>query len=953
MKGVNLKKIGAIVAGATILASSVAFAGLMFDNTALVDDNGQPVAKVVLGSKAAPSDGAVAAAIAAKIAGAAYKKVTYTAAVPNDATGTCTAGASNGTCAVSDEKVTLEVTVPGATNAGVHEFATLIGDYIDKRLQNRVNTNPEDLYSQDVSEASADANPFDLGSTAILSDEDLYKVDSKKFMPFNSATLTDSQTGDSYTETQSVWVKGTTEYADSDGKIEFKPDMIVYQVKFDTADHSGIPVCTDDVNGDKDYAACQSTDAEYIGKHRLAVQFLGSTWIITDMTPDTTSLTTTTDASSGSGTVTLAKESVYGIVNIGETLDTSDGQLKIRLDDISTPVGSDQTAPAIVSFLRSDGSVISQDQIEPGETLEKIVGGVTYKIKVYQTAPGYTLGAKWAEMALLENELTLNDGDTVDDEDNENWNVELIWKNKDAGTPGDADVDDPDTLRSILLYRDAFTFSGENVAMVEGDSLNVIEDPVAYKLTYQGLNLKSSDYDTLKYTKGNGQSVDVGAYTVELGDYIKVTSQDESAFSGSGGEGDTLYYVGLGQFDIIDGEVDLDEDGATDGDDDGYIVTKDGTVYKVIDATIDVDGNGIINGSDDKSDVIFYDGADEQVDIIDGLVDVDEDTDTDSSDDNADTVNELTNSNIAAANAVYLIKQTATSNEYYVSDTFTGETTVDYANAGELASTTDGGVISFTPGTDPAIWLYEDIGTVDTDEHALGKMGVEYDSSSTQFEAQGTDVDDSVKYTDALTVLSYSDGTYEEGKFISPRGTQFTDIGDTSVTFKVAKEVAQAQYEFATAEAAETGASTTQVTLAEGEQTEIGDVTIKVKSIDETVGACQAAGGSATCTVPASQISAVIMPNNAASVEAVVPYSGLDPKLVVLDKDAAAVTSTVLITVGGDKVNSVTAETIAGSDVDFAATPVVVRAFDKRIVVAGLTADDTMAAGNEFLARLK
>src|SRR5512139_2077161 len=115
---VNLKKIGAIVAGATILASSAAFAGLMFQSTPLVDSNGAPVAKVVIGSKAAPSDGVAAALIAGKMVSEAYKTTALTAQVSGTAACTSAGGTGTGTCAISNEKAKLEITVPGALAAG-------------------------------------------------------------------------------------------------------------------------------------------------------------------------------------------------------------------------------------------------------------------------------------------------------------------------------------------------------------------------------------------------------------------------------------------------------------------------------------------------------------------------------------------------------------------------------------------------------------------------------------------------------------------------------------------------------------------------------------------------------------------------------------------------------------------------------------------------------------------
>src|SRR5271157_2702623 len=130
---VNLKKIGAIVAGATILASTAAFAGLMFGSTTLVDDNGAPVAKVVVGSNAMPSDGVAAALIAGAIVSNTYKSQTLTAQVSGTAACTPSAASSNatGTCSISNEKTTLQITVPNSVAAGTWTGQNLIGDWLD------------------------------------------------------------------------------------------------------------------------------------------------------------------------------------------------------------------------------------------------------------------------------------------------------------------------------------------------------------------------------------------------------------------------------------------------------------------------------------------------------------------------------------------------------------------------------------------------------------------------------------------------------------------------------------------------------------------------------------------------------------------------------------------------------------------------------------------------------
>ncbi len=923
MKGINLKKIGAIVAGATILASSVAFAGLMFENTELVDANGQPVAKVVLGSGAAASDGAVAGAIAAKLASAAYAKRTLTAAVAADAT--CSTGATGGTgtCAVSGEKVTLEVTVPGTTAAGVHDFSTLIGDYVDRTLQNRINNiTTDDLYSLTNSETDVDANPFSNGNNSNigLGATALYKIDSTKFSPFAAKTIVDGQSGMTYTETQNIWVEGTTQYSSADKAIEFSPSLIIYQVKFDDPKRVGIVKCTSESTTiPKYWGWCTNADADYTGKHRVKISFLGSDWIITDIIPTDTPIVNADMVAAG-GALNLAKESVYGIINIGDSMTSSDGQLKVRLDDISTPTGQFNVHPAIVSFLDANGNVLSQDQINAGSTVKKTVGGKTYKVRVYQTAPGYTFGAKWAEMALLEQELELKDNQKVDSGKNIDWTVRLFWKNRDGAiaTTANQYLDDADALRSILVYKSSF-----GSALLTGDAINIVEVPVAYKLSYKGVDLASTEYDTLKYATGGSITLtldDATTFSLASNQYIKISSNVDDAFQASGTalqgttgtvntKGKEIYYVRGHTNSTLNGSIVMLKSGSSN-----YVVLNSSTV-----------GN---SGNPD----IQYKTAGSSGTVTDGgLIRI---------------VNRCINSTLAGNN------------------------------------NTIGGMAcgNFTAAT-PVIELIENIGTAyigsTKDDHAVGVSEVYYGSGGFVSSKAGSTATDKVVFMPLtqvvgtasepyilaankidLSALGYSSPSgvvgaeYTKGEFISPRGTKFDSMSSSAVTFKVATRLGKAAYQFATSEAAAVGAETTTLTLAEGESGTVSTVTIKAKSIDQTIGACTATGGAATCTVPKDQISAVIMPNNAASVDAVVPFA-INPKMVVLDRDAAATTTGVLITVGGDRVNTVTADAMAGAGIDFTATPVVVKQVGNKIIVAGLTAEDTITAGDQFLAKVR
>jgi hypothetical protein len=191
-----------------------------------------------------------------------------------------------------------------------------------------------------------------------------------------------------------------------------------------------------------------------------------------------------------------------------------------------------------------------------------------------------------------------------------------------------------------------------------------------------------------------------------------------------------------------------------------------------------------------------------------------------------------------------------------------------------------------------------------------------------------------------------------EAKFVSLRGTQFVNPSGTAKTFKVPKSVLKETFTFATSAAATSEPDQTTLVLGEGDEATVGTTGVKVKvlNITESLTPCTfgtGAGAAPTCDM--SGVSAVIMPNNAASVAAkeVFPVTS---NMVVLDRDATALETGTVITIGGDVVNTVTASAIAGSGVDFAAQPVVVRAIGNKIVVAGLTSEDTISAGQQFVA---
>ena len=95
------------------------------------------------------------------------------------------------------------------------------------------------------------------------------------------------------------------------------------------------------------------------------------------------------------------------------------------------------------------------------------------------------------------------------------------------------------------------------------------------------------------------------------------------------------------------------------------------------------------------------------------------------------------------------------------------------------------------------------------------------------------------------------------------------------------------------------------------------------------------------------------MPGGEATANQVVMHPNAYEDLVVLDRDAGALST--VVSVGGDKVNTVTAELLEGAPVDWSTETVVVREVvtGSKIVVAGAEAEDTLTAMDQFVSELR
>jgi len=567
----DVKKLGAVVGGAALLASSVAFGAVLYEDTTLVDANGQIVAKVVVGENAAASDGVGAAKIAAALASKAFKPVTYTAQVEGSAVCTATTEEATGTCTVTDQRADIAVIMPGLTTTAIVSINPLIAEELDQELGDREYSDVFDVVTELWDD---DANPYQdqIGGTGNLGGGpdtvNATLVDYRNFDAFRIWDVTGKYLdGQGIEEKERTYILGYTWYDAGDNDVKFKLNDIIYQAVFGPS-AQGLPLCPGEV--DTAFWACSSD--KRIESSRAEIRFLGEKWYITKVEIPLVDVTWENDEHilEVAGTkVYLAKEAQYGIVNVGEYLETPDGKYKVRLDDINK--NDIQNNPAIISVLDENNETLVQDQITPGETKElALPGGESLRIHVYQTAPGHALQAKWAEMALLEDSIVLEDSEDFMYDDDTLYTVYIGLANSNAdGTLVPAR--DATHLKYIAL---ATASLAEDLPEGSEFYLADVEGYKNFVFTYEGLEDVPTSTLTVKYrtSEKTGTLAD-GVTDFTVREYLEVDLDEEVRLEDVS---DGTAVVGSKKVDVFYYVV--DGDGVDEGD---ILLRADGEWYMV------------------------------------------------------------------------------------------------------------------------------------------------------------------------------------------------------------------------------------------------------------------------------------------------------------------------------------------------------------------------------------
>lgn len=323
--------------------------------------------------------------------------------------------------------------------------------------------------------------------------------DSKSSPGFTTFDVNDWQVGTSYIESQVLRLEGS--YNNSNAQLNKINYYALFSLPANNA--TGIRICNM-----APYYNYQNCDYDYLTKnHDVTIRFLDSDWVITDMVGPLKYppyYKPAFDATFLYGKVTLSKESIHGIINVGDYFELDNVGTKLVLND--TELSNLTGSSAIISFVNSNGTLLKKDKISQGATKDITVNGKTYKIRVSKIAPGYTFGAKWAEIAIISEQITLQDNSPLISDSGDyskDWIAHVGWSYGKKENEG--------TLKSIWISntKGVHLKAGQSFSIAKGNQLN---------LSYTGnghFSLKTSPYQTT-ISLGEGESSSLSGYSIKV-----------------------------------------------------------------------------------------------------------------------------------------------------------------------------------------------------------------------------------------------------------------------------------------------------------------------------------------------------------------------------------------------------------------------------------------------------
>ncbi|MGC8537831.1 MAG: S-layer protein [Candidatus Micrarchaeia archaeon] len=552
MKRLNAKKIAAVVTGAALLGFGLAFASpVTISNVQVINNAGQPVVQVVVGSLAKPSDGVAAGNIAAAIGNLAYTQTqkVFPANV-TQAKSVLGVSVSSPSYSLTDQQVYFNETSSSVVS-GAYSFSALIGSVLNrgvklsspistKGLQGTTYAYPETYSITSSPAASAYSGPSSVPVSSVSAS---YNGGGVSFTTFTSSgndnilRVTNSNLPSllnnygTYGENEYLWLTGFPVYDQASGVNNFAllSASGAYQVTFN-----------------KPINARTSSNAI----NNAQIMLLGQPWTIINSTYPTTN-TLSTNVIYG-GKISLASSLTnLTTVYVGDNI--TSGPFKVQLSGLGNTNSNGVSQASINIYYQNSTTPVNTSVVDTYSLSKFNVSGHNLWVKVNQTFVGGSFAyQRWAKMQLYANVYNITSSQAYNKTYNPGWNVYLGWTNA-TGTGI------PNALQSIVIYNTTPT------TLMPGQSFNFITSPTMWKLQFVGQTLSSGDYDPVSATLSAPTGVtyeNAPLNTIAAGNInnitepaqeLTVTSSIPNAFSYAGQTSSSVVYD-LTPYQLIESE---------------------------------------------------------------------------------------------------------------------------------------------------------------------------------------------------------------------------------------------------------------------------------------------------------------------------------------------------------------------------------------------------------------
>jgi hypothetical protein len=556
MNRLNAKRIGVLAAS---LLFGLAVAGpVTFGNIQIINSVGQPVVQIVVGSTAQPSDGVVAANIAAVIGNLAFTSTPVTATVGNTAGLQCVV--TTATCSISNQQVWLGESGVAAPS-GTYGFTALIGSVLNRGVTLGSPTNTKTpqgsstyAYQEGTSSTiSTTASPLNSPYTALSSVPTSTSASASTNGGGLSFTSFTASGYDNILQISNAQLPALLGNAGANGESEYLwvTGFPVYDQQtspsvqsFALIDTGGAYQMTLNKPIHEPYYSATNGGTSSLGGantiNNAQITILGQNWTIVSYTlPGSTSSSSTTAVHGGK--LGLATSLVpLSTVYVGKNL--TSGPFTVQLADLGSATSAGVSPAAINVYYK--GALTNSSSIFPGNTVKYNITGTLLFVKVNQTFAGLYAYQKWAKMQLFSGVYNVSDGGVFNQTRDPGWDVNLYWLN----TTGSGHYTD---LYSVVIYN-----TTPIQTLLPGQSLVFIQNPQRYKVTLAGDTL-GSNFDSLTvqsqfagsvWYQNKGTNLNVAGIgnidnLTEPAQELVVTSSIPNAFSYAGTTSSSVTYL--------------------------------------------------------------------------------------------------------------------------------------------------------------------------------------------------------------------------------------------------------------------------------------------------------------------------------------------------------------------------------------------------------------------------